>query len=105
MPQSFSLSDNQHGTLVIVAVDAALVATQLPVDTAAASSDPTVATVRPNPGFPDQFIVQAVKAGVVNIVIAGTNAAGATISTTFMFAITGGPAVGFTATLINVASN
>lgn len=105
MSQSFGLQDNQHGTLVLTAVDASGAAAAFPGDTAASTSDPTVATVAANAGFPNQFIVTAVKAGNVNIVVTGTNAASQSISTTFAFAISGGPAVGFTATLINVANN
>lgn len=100
---NFTLVDNQHGTLVVAAVDASGAAAALPSDTAASSQDATILTVASNPGFPDQFQVAALKAGTTAVVVTGTNAAGAAISSTFTFAVTGGPATGFTATLINVA--
>ena len=102
----FTLVRNQHGTLVLVAVDALGAPGTLPPDTACVSSDPTIATVAPNPGFPEQFLVTGVTAGTVNITATGTNAAGVAISTVFTFlltAVVGNPVVGFTATLINVA--
>lgn len=98
----FTLNDAQGGTLVVTAVDASGASAPLPNDVAAASSDSTTLTAAPNSGFPGQFVVKAIKAGTTNVVVTGTNAANVVISTTFTFNITGGPATGFTAVLINV---
>lgn len=104
---NFSIFDNQNGQLVLVAVDGAVPPqpTTLPADTNATSADPTIATCAAVSGFPGVFKITGVKAGTVNVVATGTNAAGVAISTTFVFTLSGSAAVGFTATLQNVVNN
>ena len=99
---NFELQDNQNGTFTLTAVDASGAPASFPSDTTLTSSNTAVATATPNSGFPTQWIIKAVVAGLVNMV---ANSPSLNISTTFSFTITGGPAVGFTATLTNVANN
>jgi hypothetical protein len=103
---NFTLVDNQNGFLVAQAVDATGAPATMPSDVVATSSDSTIATVSvPAGNILGTFKVTAVKAGNVNIIVTGSAGLSAPISTSFAFVITGGPAVGFTATLTNVGNN
>jgi hypothetical protein len=103
---NFSLVDNQNGTFLLQAVDSIGAPAVLPTDTNLTSSDPTIATATFKTGnAAGTYVVKAVKAGTVNMVATGTNSAGQPASTTFIFTITGGPAVGFTATLTDIQNN
>jgi hypothetical protein len=101
---NFNLNANQHGTLVVQPIDAQgnpASATEI----AGASDDPTVITVAPHAGFPNELIVTAQgKAGVNKVTVTGKDSNGNAISTVFNFTIAD-PAVGFSAQLINVANN
>lgn len=106
---SFSLLDNQHGVLVPIAVDTN--GTPQPVTgISAVASDPTILNVVPDVAFNTDFDVTALgKDGTATVTVSGTNAAGAVISTVFVFIVTApvptDVATSFTATLINVANN
>lgn len=109
---NFSLFDNQHGVLVPVAVDTNGNSNNVTASgLTAASSDPTILVVAQDAGFSSDFDVTAQgKDGTCTITVSGTNASGAVIATPFVFTVTPAPppvdlAVGFTATLINVANN
>jgi hypothetical protein len=105
---NFSLQDNQHGTLILQPVDASgapVTDTQALNSEVPVSSDPTIMTATNITGFPGNVACQAVAPGNVTVTVTATNSAGATITTVFTFAVTGGPAMGFTAQLVNVATN
>jgi hypothetical protein len=107
---NFTMFDNQHGVFVPVSVDAngdPAPATGVTLT----SSDPTIITVEgPDAGISSDFDITCQgKDGTVTLTVAGTNANGQAISTAFTFVVSAptvaNPAVGFTATLINVANN
>lgn len=107
---NFTFINGQGGQLVITAVDAETPPqpAALPADFAAVSSDPSILTAAPAAGnAPGVTQLLSLKAGNVNVVATGTNAAGVVISTTFAFVVTAvvpqNPAAGFVATLINVS--
>lgn len=106
---NFALFNNQHGTLVLQAVDANGNPQPLPSDLTVSSSSSSQLDVAPVTGTPGSFIVTAHEDGTPTLTATGTNAAGASISTQFNFTLTDptvpNPAVGFTATLVDVANN
>jgi hypothetical protein len=99
---NFTLTDSQHGLFSLTAVDASGAAGGFPSDTTLTSSNTGVLSTSPAPGLVGAWVVTAVAAGTASVVAASVST-GAT--TTFTFSITGGPVVGFTATLTNVAQN
>jgi len=83
----------------------ALGAAATATDITGTSDDPSVITVAPHPGFPNELVVTGQgKAGVNKITVAGKDSNGGDISTVFTFTIAD-PAVGFSAQLVNVANN
>lgn len=105
---NFSLFSNQHGTLVVVAVDGAGNPQPLPTDLTASSSNASILEAAPT-STPGSFLITAhAVSAEQDITIQGTNSQGTVISTVFTFALTAAPvdtATGFTATLINVTNN
>lgn len=100
---NFTLLDNQHGTFLVSAVDASGATAPLPSDLALVSTNTAVLTVAfDNGNAAGTYIVTAVAAGDSAII---ASSASGNISTTFSFQITGGPAVGFVATLTGVSNN
>jgi hypothetical protein len=103
--QTFSLNDNQHGTLQADAVDAGGNPSSVTVESAT-SDNPAVLAVQPNVGFPNQFgVIAQGKVGLANVTVTGKNSAGVSVSTVFGFSVLATPAVGFSGQLINVANN
>lgn len=106
----FNIFDNQHAVLVPTSVDASgnpAPATSVNV----VSSDPTILKVLgQDAGVNSDWDLQCQGLdGTVTLTISGVNANGQAFSTDFTFAVSAAPvenpAVGFTATLINVGNN
>lgn len=102
----FSLFSNQKATMVVQGVGSDGSVQPFVGAVSGTSDNIAVVTAQPNPGFPDQLGIIAQGAGTANVTVSGLNAEGTPISTVFPFTITAAPtnpAVGFTATLINIS--
>lgn len=108
---TFTLLTRQHGTLNVTPEQADGTTPGTATAISAVSSDETVVTVQPNPGFPDQFIVHSLSVvGSATVTVSGINKDGDPISTPFDFDVSRRPpspdaAVGFSATFTGVGDD
>lgn len=84
----FNLQSKQHGAMQFDAVQADGVTPATVTNQVANSNDPTIITVGPNPGFPNQAVYHTLKAGNTTITVTGVNGAGTTISKDFTVGVT-----------------
>jgi hypothetical protein len=104
--QNFTMNVGQVGTMVVTAVAADGTTIKPLNSTLAASSDPVLITIAPDPTTLGNFTVTALVAGSSNVTVAETNENGQQVTTQFAFtasAVTDpNPTTSFTATLTNV---